>query len=254
VYIVVGLGNPGAKYERTRHNVGFLAVDELARRHGLVWRGQQARAQIAKGTINGVPVTLAKPQTFMNLSGESVSGLLHWHKEQAAKLIVLYDDMDLPLGSIRVRARGSAGGHNGISSIIQHLRGQEFARVRIGIERPAGPGEQVDWVLGHFSKPDMEEVQTAIRQAADAVEYWLGNGIEKTMNAFNGAAPAAADPTPRAERPPRPPAPPAPAAAPSPAPAARPRPPLPGLGGQIAALRQRLTAHNAPPPEPQEDP
>ncbi|MDQ2806168.1 MAG: aminoacyl-tRNA hydrolase [Chloroflexota bacterium] len=252
MYIVVGLGNPGAKYERTRHNVGFLAVDELARRHGLVWRGQQARAQIAKGTINGVPVTLAKPQTFMNLSGESVSGLLHWHKAPATQLIVLYDDMDLPLGSIRVRARGSAGGHNGISSIIQHLRGQEFARVRIGIERPAGPGEQVDWVLGHFSKPDMEEVQAAIRQAADAVEHWLGNGIEKTMNAFNGAA-ADKEPTPRTPRPPRPTAAPPPEAPLPPAPVQRPRPPLPGLGGQIAALRQRLTGHDTP-PEPKSEP
>ncbi len=254
MYIVVGLGNPGPKYERTRHNVGFMAVDELAQRHGLVWRGQQARAQIAKGTINGVPVTLAKPQTFMNLSGEAVSGLLHWHKEPATKLIVLYDDMDLPLGSIRVRARGSAGGHNGISSIIQHLRGQEFARIRIGIERPAGPGEQVDWVLGHFSKPDLEEVQVAIRQAADAAEYWLGNGIEKTMNAFNGAAVADKEPLPRAARPPRPVAPLAPLA-PPPAPPTE-RPPLPGLGGQIAALRRRLTGQDlaAPSPEAAEEP
>lgn len=253
LHLIVGLGNPGPKYDRTRHNVGFRAVDELATRHGLDWRGRQARAEIAKGTINGVPVVLAKPQTFMNLSGESVSGLLNWHKLPLERLIVLYDDMDLPLGTIRVRARGSAGGHNGLTSIIQHLRTQEFARVRIGIERPPSTGEQIDWVLGHFTRDQLQELQPVMVAAAAAVEFWLANGIEKTMNTFNGG-PAAG----KEQRPPRPHRPPpsegplAPAEA-APArervtpPAPRPRAVLPGIGGQIAALQERLLGKKAPP-------
>jgi|SRR5579859_193372 len=248
LHLIVGLGNPGSKYERTRHNIGFMAVDTIARRYGLDWRGRQARAEIAKGTIDGVPVVLAKPQTFMNLSGESVSGLVHWHKVPLDRLIILYDDMDLPLGSIRVRARGSAGGHNGISSIIQHLRTQEFSRVRIGIERPPGSGEQVDWVLGHFTRDAQRELEPALTSAVDAVAFWLTNGIEKTMNAFNGGAatkePAPARPRPSAPAPDAGPTTPPPPAAP---PAAR--PPLPGLGGQIAALRAQLLRKH-PPEEP----
>ncbi len=234
LHLIVGLGNPGPKYDRTRHNAGFAAIDELARRHGLDWRGRQARAEIARGTIGGVSVVLAKPQTFMNLSGESVSGLLHWHKLPVARLLVLYDDLDLPLGTIRVRARGSAGGHNGMSSIIQHLRTQEFARVRIGIERPPGGGDPIGWVLGHFTKEQAQELAPALSAAADAAEFWLANGIDKTMNAFNGGAAAGKEPEPQrnsgrgetqpdaatALRPAEPPTPPADAV---PAPAARPR-------------------------------
>lgn len=233
LHLIVGLGNPGAKYARTRHNVGFAAVEELARRHRIEWRGRQARADVAKGTINGVPVVLAKPQTYMNLSGESVSALLHWHKLPVDRLIILYDDMDLPLGSIRVRGRGSAGGHNGLTSIIGRLRTQEFARVRIGIERPPGVGEQVDWVLGHFTREEQREITPALTTAADAVEFWLTNGIEKTMNAFNGQ-PRSADRGVRSAE--------YGTTAPPPAPAPSPKPPLPGLGGQIAALRERIAS------------
>src|SRR5690348_5464914 len=246
LHLIVGLGNPGTKYERTRHNVGFMVVDELARRHGLTWRGRQARAEIAKGAINGVPVVLAKPQTFMNLSGESVAGLLHWHKLPLDRLLILYDDLDLPLGTIRVRACGSAGGHNGVSSINQHLRSQEFARVRIGIERPPGTGEQIDWVLGHFSKEQARELEPALKAAADAVEFWLANGIDKTMNAFNGGTPAGKEPPAPRSRPPRPtaeasgPAPPSSArGAPETVAELAPRAALPGLGGHIARLREQ---------------
>jgi PTH1 family peptidyl-tRNA hydrolase len=241
LHLIVGLGNPGPKYDRTRHNVGFLAVDELARRHGITWRGRQARAEVAKGTINGIPVVLAKPQTFMNLSGESVSGLLNWHKIPPSRLIIIYDDMDLPLGTIRVRARGSAGGHNGMKSILQHLRSEEFARLRIGVERPPGAGENIDWVLGHFTKDEQRELQPALNNAVDAVEFWLANGIDKTMNAFNGGLAGGKEPPPPRKQKAPPPGQesPAPAAAPSPAPE-RERPPLPGLGGQIAALRAQL--------------
>jgi PTH1 family peptidyl-tRNA hydrolase len=241
LHLIVGLGNPGPKYDRTRHNVGFLAVDELARRHGITWRGRQARAEVAKGTINGIPVVLAKPQTFMNLSGESVSGLLNWHKIPPSRLIIIYDDMDLPLGTIRVRARGSAGGHNGMKSILQHLRSEEFARLRIGVERPPGAGENIDWVLGHFTKDEQRELQPALNNAVDAVEFWLANGIDKTMNAFNGGLAGGKEPPPPRKQKAPPPGQesPAPAAASSPAPE-RERPPLPGLGGQIAALRAQL--------------
>lgn len=233
LHLIVGLGNPGPKYDRTRHNVGFMAVDELARRHGISWRGRQARAEVAKGMINGIPVVLAKPQTFMNLSGESVSGLLNWHKIPASRLIIIYDDMDLPLGTIRVRARGSAGGHNGMKSILQHLRSEEFARLRIGVERPPGAGENIDWVLGHFTKDEQRELQPALNNAVDAVEFWLANGIDKAMNAFNGG-PAGG------KEPPAPEAPMPATAATVPPPPERERPSLPGLGGQIAALRAQL--------------
>ena len=254
LHLIVGLGNPGPKYDRTRHNVGFLAVDELARRHGIAWRGRQARAEVAKGTINGIPVVLAKPQTFMNLSGESVSGLLNWHKIPVSRLIIVYDDMDLPLGTIRVRARGSAGGHNGMKSILQHLRSEEFARLRLGVERPPGAGENIDWVLGHFTKDEQRELQPALNNAADAVVFWLANGIDKAMNAFNGSPAGGKEPpAPRKQKAP-PPAQesPAPVTPPVPPPE-RERPPLPGLGGQIAALRaQLLGKHPARPPGDQE--
>jgi peptidyl-tRNA hydrolase, PTH1 family len=249
LHVIVGLGNPGPKYDRTRHNVGFLAVDELARRHGITWRGRQARAEVAKGTINGIPVVLAKPQTFMNLSGESVSGLLNWHKVPVSRLIIIYDDMDLPLGSIRVRARGSAGGHNGMKSILQHLRSEEFARLRIGVERPPGAGENIDWVLGHFTKDEQRELQPALNNAVDAVEFWLANGIDKTMNAFNGSPAGGKEPPPQRKQ--KAPSPtqesPAVTATPTPSPE-RERPPLPGLGGQIAALRAQLLGKQATKP------
>jgi peptidyl-tRNA hydrolase, PTH1 family len=240
LHLIIGLGNPGPKYERTRHNIGFMCVDELARRHHIDWRGRQARAEVARGVINGAPVALAKPQTFMNDSGESVSGLIHWHKVPLARVIILFDDMDLPLGTIRVRARGSAGGHNGLKSIIQHLRTEEFARVRLGIERPPGVGENIDWVLGRFNKDEQREAQVALVNACDAVEFWLANGIEKTMNAFNGGAAAGKERATPRNKGAAPPSAEAPSAAPPPARPAAPRPPLPGLGGQIAALREQL--------------
>ena len=193
LHLIVGLGNPGRQYDRTgkrrlydRGRTGTPARTGLARAAGT--------GQVAKGAIHGVPVILAKPQTFMNLSGEAVSGLLNWYKLPVGRLIIVSDDLDLPLGTIRVRARGSAGGHNGITSIIQHCaRRSSPVCASASSARPV-PGEQVDWVLGHFTKEQARELEPALGAAADAVEFWLANGIDKAMNAFNGGLAAGKEP------------------------------------------------------------
>jgi PTH1 family peptidyl-tRNA hydrolase len=186
LYLIVGLGNPGRQYERTRHNVGWEVLDLLAKRHGLQFRTKQARAEIARGTIAGRPVILAKPQTFMNLSGQAVRALVQFYKLPLAQVLIIHDDLDLPLGTIRLRERGSAGGHNGLTSVIQQLGTPNVPRLRVGIERPPVPGDQVNWVLGHFSAAERAELAPALSAAADAAETWLREGITPAMNRFNG--------------------------------------------------------------------
>lgn len=182
--LIVGLGNPGGKYSRTRHNVGFTSVDALAARHGhSPWR-RLFRAQIAEGTIAGKRVVLAKPQTFMNLSGEAVRSIAGWFKVGAKDILVIYDDMDLPLGSIRIRERGSAGGHRGMQSITQWLRTQEFPRLRIGIARPQAEGA-VDFVLSTFAPEERPIIHAAISRSVEAVETILAEGIVAAMNRYN---------------------------------------------------------------------
>jgi len=182
--IIVGLGNPGKEYKNTRHNIGFMVLEELASRYPLEKQESKFEAIIGHARIKGEKVLLVKPLTFMNLSGKSVQPLVHWHKLDLQDLMVIYDDMDLPLGTIRMRATGGSGGHNGIKSIMERLAAPAFSRPRIGIGRPVDR-EAVDWVLGRFAAGEKEQMEQTVKQAADAVERWITGGIMEAMNAYN---------------------------------------------------------------------
>jgi len=186
-YLIVGLGNPGKKYETTRHNVGFHTVEELTRRYSLTFGKTERKAQAASGVIRGKKVILAKPQTFMNLSGEAVRSLLDFYKVPLERLAVVHDDLDIPFGTLRLRASGSAGGQNGMKSIIQHLGTQDFARVRWGIGRPPGRMSPTDYVLTGFIGDDAITARLVTERAADAVETWLTDGIDLAMTRYNGS-------------------------------------------------------------------
>lgn len=208
--LIAGLGNPGKHYEHNRHNVGFQIVDLLAARHSLRFDAKQGKAKVALGVISvqvgveQVPlspepdapsaarslfrperVALAKPQTFMNLAGPSVQALLSYYKITPANLLVIYDDLDLPLGALRLRASGGSGGHNGMKSLIGALGSGDFARLRIGIDRPPGRMDPAAYVLQNFSAPQEEIVARTRELAADACQHWLAHGIESAMNVFN---------------------------------------------------------------------
>ena len=186
MYIIVGLGNPGKKYAHTRHNVGFDTIDILAERYRISADTKKSKALYGKGMIEGRKVILAKPQTFMNLSGESVRELIDFYKiDEAKELIVIYDDISLEPGQLRLRAKGSAGGHNGIKNIIAHLGGQEFGRVKVGIgEKPKGY-DLADYVLGHFSKEERQKMDASLERAADAVVRILVDDMASAMNEYN---------------------------------------------------------------------
>ncbi len=184
--LIVGLGNPGKEYKDTRHNVGFLTVEELARRGGLKWERPRLKSAQARGTLAGRDTVLAKPQTYMNLSGVAVVQLVRWYKIPLSDLLIISDDLDLPFGQLRLRAGGSAGGQGGLKSIIQQLRSDAFPRLRIGIGRPRW-GEPKDYVLTRFTKEQTAELPTIIDRAADAAELWLAEGIIAAMNRFNGS-------------------------------------------------------------------
>ena len=188
MYIIAGLGNPGREYEGTRHNVGFMALDQLADRLGIEIGEKAHRALIGKGRIEGNRVLLVKPQTYMNRSGESLRQVLDYYKEEPSSLIVIYDDISLDPGAIRIRGKGSAGGHNGVKSIIAHLGTQEFARIRIGVGAKPPRMDLADYVLGHFSGDDMRRIEEACRDGAAAAAVMITEGIETAMNRFNGAA------------------------------------------------------------------
>jgi PTH1 family peptidyl-tRNA hydrolase len=188
VKLIVGLGNPGKEYQGTRHNVGFEVIDTLARRHGIRLRKRLCKALIGEGTIGGEHVTLAKPLTFMNLSGEAVAELAHRYRLETQDIIVITDDVNLPLGRLRIRTRGSSGGHKGLRSIIQSIGSEDFPRIRIGIGQPEQTN-MVDFVLSRFSRSERRIVREAIERAADAVEVILAEGIEQAMNRFNALQP-----------------------------------------------------------------
>ena len=185
--LIVGLGNPGKEYADTRHNVGFRAVEELARRARLTWERPRLKAEQSRGTIAGREVVLAKPQTYMNLSGASVVQLVRWYKTPLDQLLIIHDDLDLPFGQLRLRAEGSGGGQNGMGSIIQQLGTNSIHRLKIGIGRPTW-GDAKDYVLTRFSKDQATELTTIIARAADAAELWLAEGIIPAMNEYNRAA------------------------------------------------------------------
>ncbi len=183
--IVVGLGNPGARYRNTRHNVGWWCVEELARRSGIGFGHGNRHTDLGEGYLRGVQITLARPLTFMNRSGDAVSYLLRRYNATPRLLVVLADDMALPPGKLRVRPGGGAGGHNGLKSIISVTGTNEFTRVRIGIGRPFDRGDEIDHVLTTFPPDELERVKEAIARAADAVEILATEGVEHAMNAFN---------------------------------------------------------------------
>jgi len=182
--LIVGLGNPGRKYARNRHNAGFLAVDRLARRHGLSFARQKGKAKIAEGRIAGQRAILAKPQTYMNLSGEAVAALVRFFKIPADRVLVVYDDLDLPLARLRLRPDGGSGGHKGLKSIAERLGTQAFPRLRIGIGRPVH-GDPMDFVLQDFTVEEWIDMDGALDRAASAIEHWLAHGIDAAMNVFN---------------------------------------------------------------------
>lgn len=183
--VIVGLGNPGSEYAATRHNVGFMAIDAVAAKYGVqVWRDKFS-AQIGECMIGNEKILLVKPQTYMNLSGEAVGPLLSWYKLPSEQMAVLYDDMDIEVGSARIRLKGSAGGHNGIKSILAHIGTEDFARFRIGIGRPAKGWSVVDHVLAKFSDADRAAVENVVEKIVPAVECFVKNGIDLTMNRYN---------------------------------------------------------------------
>ena len=186
LYLIVGLGNPGRQYEKTRHNVGWRVLDELARRYNLRFDKNEKKALTASGTVKGRRVLLAKPQTYMNLSGEAVRGLVDFYKIPAEHILVISDDLDVPLGTLRLRASGSAGGQGGLKNIIQHLGTQDFNRVRFGIGRPPGKMQARDYVLQAFSGDDDILANEVADKAANAVEAWLAEGIVAAMSRYNG--------------------------------------------------------------------
>jgi PTH1 family peptidyl-tRNA hydrolase len=187
VKLIVGLGNPGKNYERTRHNIGFLVVDRLAARRGTTIDKELCGALIGESAENGETILLAKPQTYMNRSGESIEELLRKFGGTADDLVVVCDDLDLPFGRIRIRAQGSAGGHRGLASILESLAGAPFARVRIGIGRPPEGVEGTDYVLASFDAEEAGKLDELIGKAADAVVALLRDGPERAMREFNRA-------------------------------------------------------------------
>lgn len=186
--LIVGLGNPGVRYARTRHNVGFDTVEVLAARQGWRFDARRSRAVLASGMVGDEKVLLAKPQTYMNDSGVAVSDLVRFYKlNPASDLLVICDDLDLPLARIRLRTRGAAGGQHGLESIIRHLTTTTFARIKIGIGRPAhGRDENVDFLLSMPRGDERIALDAAVEQAADAALCWLTEGVDAAMNAYNG--------------------------------------------------------------------
>ena len=182
--VIVGLGNPGKRYENSKHNLGFITIDRLAHKHGIKVNKLKHKALTGEGNIAGEKVLLVKPQTFMNLSGASVREVLEYYKQPPENLIVVYDDIDIAMGGIRIRKKGSAGSHNGMKSVINDIVSDDFPRIRIGI----GGGrksDMVDYVLGGFDKEARGKVGAAVDNAVAAIECMLESGIDKAMNEYN---------------------------------------------------------------------
>lgn len=186
MHIVVGLGNPGAKYERTRHNIGFLALDWIAAEYRIQVNKTKFHALIGDGVIQGEKVLLVKPQTFMNNSGESVQEILHFYKVPPSDLIVIYDDIDLDVGTVRIRPSGSAGTHNGMRSIVTHLSSDAFPRIRIGVGKPPAKMDLADYVLSVFLDEERKRLGEVIERTSLAAAVMLTAGTEAAMNRYNG--------------------------------------------------------------------
>jgi PTH1 family peptidyl-tRNA hydrolase len=184
--LVFGLGNPGKKYDNTKHNIGFIAVDQIARNLGLSFNKTKFKALYAEGNIGSEKVVLIKPQTFMNLSGESVQPWVDYYDLTEDDIVVIYDDMDLPVGKIRLRMKGGSGGHNGMKSIIQHLGTKKFNRIRVGVGRPLPQQSVISHVLSRFSKDSVPDMESSVQTIVDAIKHWTDNHtFQETMNEFN---------------------------------------------------------------------
>ena len=187
IFLIVGLGNPGADYAKTRHNAGFLLVEKLAAQWKAGWANERKfAARMAKVERSGKRVLLCEPQTFMNLSGESVGAVIDFYQLPVSQLIVAVDDADLPFGEIRLRPNGSSGGHHGLESIEQHLGSREFARLRIGIGRKDSSRQITNYVLGKFDSSENELLEKILSRVAGQIECWLNDGLPKAMSLFNG--------------------------------------------------------------------
>lgn len=185
MYIIAGLGNPGSEYELTRHNIGFRVIDMLADEYNISIAEKKHKGLIGRGVIEGEKVVLVKPQTFMNLSGECIREVMNYYKETTEHLIVVFDDISLDVGRLRVRPKGSSGGHNGIKNIIAQLGTEEFSRVKFGVgDKPKG-GDLIDHVLGRFTREDEELAKSRFRTAADAIVCVMNEGCEAAMNKYN---------------------------------------------------------------------
>jgi PTH1 family peptidyl-tRNA hydrolase len=186
-YLIAGLGNPGKEHHKNRHNIGFMAVDRLAEENGIALSRVQSKAVLGSGHIAGKQVILAKPQMYMNRSGDSIGPLVQFYRIPLENVLVIYDELDLPFGALRLRAEGGSGGHNGMKSIINHL-GQGFPRLRLGIGRPPGRMEPADYVLRDFRGPEIEVADTLLDEATAAVETYLKEGIDLAMTRHNSVA------------------------------------------------------------------
>lgn len=184
-FLIVGLGNTGRNYAGNRHNIGFMAVDRLAAKYGLLSNRVQNKALVANGRLANHPIILAKPQTMMNGSGDAVGPLAKFYKVPPANVLVIYDEIDIEFGMVRIREKGSSGGHNGMRSIIQHI-GQDFPRIRLGIGRPAGKMPVHAYVLQDFGKDELPLVDEMLETAVSAVETFVQDGIQQAMNKYNG--------------------------------------------------------------------
>jgi PTH1 family peptidyl-tRNA hydrolase len=188
MFLVAGLGNPGERYAATPHNLGFLVVDRLAARHGIRMTRKECQAVIGQGTIGGKPVLLAQPQTYMNLSGVAIKPLLQKNELSPADLILVYDELDLPWGSLRVKPKGSAAGHNGITDVIAKLGTSDFPRIRLGVHPGHALQSGADYLLSRFTRQQTETLDEFIDHAADATESVIAEGVEKSMTRFNRRA------------------------------------------------------------------
>lgn len=187
MYLIAGIGNPGKKYEGTRHNIGFIAMDYISAKYGIAITKIKHKALIGEGKINGERVILAKPQTFVNLTGESLREITDYYKIPPENVILIHDDVALPCAKLRIRQKGTDGGHNGIKSVLYQLKSENFVRIKIGIGAPPTGYDMADWVLGHFSKEEVSHLSQAVDCVGDDVlPTIMEQGIDKAMNLYNG--------------------------------------------------------------------
>ena len=185
MYLIAGLGNPGEKYEGTRHNVGFAVIDELEAKHHIPVQSKEHKALVGRGIIGGEKVLLVKPQTFMNLSGDAIAEIAAYYKSPAEEVLVIFDDISLPVGQLRLRQKGSAGGHNGIKSIIARLGSENFPRIKVGVGDKPAQMDLADHVLGHVHGEEKSAIADGILGASKAVEVFLTDGMSEAMNRYN---------------------------------------------------------------------